>query len=391
MKKKIQNVLLVVISIILVLYFLEILLTIAKINSTKDIEKKELTKITEKLGGKFRNKYDEYFYQKKNNQKLLVAVNAAYRDLNFFSNYLPLGSISNTELLHCNENGYYSKYQSDKFGFNNNYNWNDEINIFEYVLLGDSYVHGACVNYKDTITGNLQKLASGKVVNLGMSGTGPLLQFATLKEFSKIIKTKKYIWFFYDGNDFENLNEELKNSILLQYLNNENFTQNILNNQNKSDIILKSILNDEIAIRINNTKIKKNNFQKLITLHNLIRLKNSFVRQIKKEKINKEFLLAKYEEILKKSLKIIKQQDAELILVYIPKASVFVKNNTKNSYQEINNIAAKNNIPLLNLEKMIKDNYRQPLELFPNLSRSEVHFNELGYKFIAEIVNNYSK
>jgi len=388
---KIQNVLLVVISIILVLYFLEILLTIAKINSTKDIEKKELTKITEKLGGKFRNKYDEYFYQKKNNQKLLVAVNAAYRDLNFFSNYLPLGSISNTELLHCNENGYYSKYQSDKFGFNNNYNWNDEINIFEYVLLGDSYVHGACVNYKDTITGNLQKLASGKVVNLGMSGTGPLLQFATLKEFSKIIKTKKYIWFFYDGNDFENLNEELKNSILLQYLNNENFTQNILNNQNKSDIILKSILNDEIAIRINNTKIKKNNFQKLITLHNLIRLKNNFVRQIKKEKINKEFLLAKYEEILKKSLKIIKQQDAELILVYIPKASVFVKNNTKNSYQEINNIAAKNNIPLLNLEKMIKDNYRQPLELFPNLSRSEVHFNELGYKFIAEIVNNYSK
>jgi len=391
MKKKIQNVLLVVISIILVLYFLEILLTIAKINSTKDIEKKELTKITEKLGGKFRNKYDEYFYQKKNNQKLLIAVNAAYRDLNFFSNYLPLGSISNTELLHCNENGYYSKYQSDKFGFNNNYNWNDEINIFEYVLLGDSYVHGACVNYKDTITGNLQKLASGKVVNLGMSGTGPLLQFATLKEFSKIIKTKKYIWFFYDGNDFENLNEELKNSILLQYLNNENFTQNILNNQNKSDIILKSILNDEIAIRINNTKIKKNNFQKLITLHNLIRLKNNFVRQIKKEKINKEFLLAKYEEILKKSLKIIKQQDAELILVYIPKASVFVKNNTKNSYQEINNIAAKNNIPLLNLEKMIKDNYRQPLELFPNLSRSEVHFNELGYKFIAEIVNNYSK
>jgi len=388
---KIQNVLLVVISIILVLYFLEILLTIAKINSTKDIEKKELTKITEKLGGKFRNKYDEYFYQKKNNQKLLVAVNAAYRDLNFFSNYLPLGSISNTELLHCNENGYYSKYQSDKFGFNNNYNWNDKINIFEYVLLGDSYVHGACVNYKDTITGNLQKLASGKVVNLGMSGTGPLLQFATLKEFSKIIKTKKYIWFFYDGNDFENLNEELKNSILLQYLNNENFTQNILNNQNKSDIILKSILNDEIAIRINNTKIKKNNFQKLITLHNLIRLKNNFVRQIKKEKINKEFLLAKYEEILKKSLKIIKQQDAELILVYIPKASVFVKNNTKNSYQEINNIAAKNNIPLLNLEKMIKDNYRQPLELFPNLSRSEVHFNELGYKFIAEIVNNYSK
>jgi len=388
---KIQNVLLVVISIILVLYFLEILLTIAKINSTKDIEKKELTKITEKLGGKFRNKYDEYFYQKKNNQKLLIAVNAAYRDLNFFSNYLPLGSISNTELLHCNENGYYSKYQSDKFGFNNNYNWNDEINIFEYVLLGDSYVHGACVNYKDTITGNLQKLASGKVVNLGMSGTGPLLQFATLKEFSKIIKTKKYIWFFYDGNDFENLNEELKNSILLQYLNNENFTQNILNNQNKSDIILKSILNDEIAIRINNTKIKKNNFQKLITLHNLIRLKNSFVRQIKKEKINKEFLLAKYEEILKKSLKIIKQQDAELILVYIPKASVFVKNNTKNSYQEINNIAAKNNIPLLNLEKMIKDNYRQPLELFPNLSKSEVHFNELGYKFIAEIVNNYSK
>ena len=391
MKKKIQNVLIILISIILGLYFLEILLTISKINSVKDIEKNELTKLAKKLDLKFRTKYDEYFYQKQTNQKLLIAVNAAYKDQNVFHDYFPLGSISNTELLHCNENGYYSKYQSDKFGFNNNYKWKDKINIFEYVLLGDSYVHGACVNYKDTITGNLQKLTLGNVINLGMSSTGPLIQFATLKEFSKIIKTNKYIWFYYDGNDLENLHDELKNSILLQYLNNEKFTQNILNNQNKSDILFKNILNEEINLRKNNYKTKKNKFQKLITLHNLMRLKNNFTRQLQKEKIDKNSLLKTYEEILKKSLKITNQQNAELILVYIPKTSAFTKNKSKNSYQEISNIAKKNNIRLINLEKIIRDNFKQPLELFPNLTRTEVHFNELGYKFVAKTVYNYSK
>ena len=68
----------------------------------------------------------------------------------------PLSGISNKKTIHCNENGYYSIYQSDQYGFNNpNSEWNKE--QIEFLLIGDSFVHGNCVNEPDTIGGNLKK------------------------------------------------------------------------------------------------------------------------------------------------------------------------------------------------------------------------------------------
>ena len=53
--------------------------------------------------------------------------------------------ISDSKTINCNENGYYSIYKSDRFGFNNpDLEW-DKKDI-EYLLIGDSFVHGACVN-----------------------------------------------------------------------------------------------------------------------------------------------------------------------------------------------------------------------------------------------------
>ena len=40
----------------------------------------------------------------------------------------------------------------------------------DYVLMGDSMVHGACVENKFNIASNLSKLSSKNVLNLGMSG-----------------------------------------------------------------------------------------------------------------------------------------------------------------------------------------------------------------------------
>jgi hypothetical protein len=48
-----------------------------------------------------------------------------------------------------------------------------------------------------------------------------------------------------------------------------------------------------------------------------------------------------------------------------------------------------NNLKFLDFEKLIKDNVPNPLILFPELSIADSHFNEKGYKFIAEIIKNY--
>ena len=58
--------------------------------------------------------------------------------------------LSNSETIHCNENGYYSIYQSDRYGFNNPDNEWDKKEI-EYLLVGDSFTHGDCVNRPNDI------------------------------------------------------------------------------------------------------------------------------------------------------------------------------------------------------------------------------------------------
>ena len=58
---------------------------------------------------------------------------------------IPLSGISNIKTIDCNENGYFSFYNSDRYGFNNNDSVWDEKTI-EYLLIGDSFTQGACVN-----------------------------------------------------------------------------------------------------------------------------------------------------------------------------------------------------------------------------------------------------
>ena len=62
-----------------------------------------------------------------------------------------LSGISNSKTIYCNENGYFSIYQSDRFGFNNpDDEWDS--NEIEFLLLGDSFTHGACVNRPDDLS-----------------------------------------------------------------------------------------------------------------------------------------------------------------------------------------------------------------------------------------------
>ena len=52
----------------------------------------------------------------------------------------------------------------------------------EYLLIGDSYAQGACVNRPNDIASVLRNLTS-KPAHLGQSGNGPLIEYATLREY----------------------------------------------------------------------------------------------------------------------------------------------------------------------------------------------------------------
>ena len=53
-----------------------------------------------------------------------------------------------------------------------------------------------------------KKIKSGSVLNLGYGDDGPLLEYATLREYLPLTNTKKAIWVYYEGNDLDNLDTE---------------------------------------------------------------------------------------------------------------------------------------------------------------------------------------
>ena len=141
--------------------------------------------------------------------------------------------ISKKVTVLCNEVGNYVTYKSDRYGFNNpDTEWD---NASTYLLLiGDSYTHGHCVPSKENIANQIRAMTGKSILNLGVAGIGPLRELAILKEYASSKKPKNLLWMYYEGNDMEDFEVELKNKILVKYLK-KNFTQNLMNYQEEID------------------------------------------------------------------------------------------------------------------------------------------------------------
>ena len=85
---------------------------------------------------------------------------------------------------------------------------------------------GACVK-EDQNIGSLIKKTKKKILTLANNGAGPLVKLAMLREYGQDINIKKLFWFYYEGNDFLDFENELKVNILKNYLEDENFLQNL--------------------------------------------------------------------------------------------------------------------------------------------------------------------
>jgi len=112
-----------------------------------------------------RTKRQIYTDLKKQYPNIKVNVNPT-NFLNKKTDIFPTAGISNVKTIFCNEDGEYKIYDSDRHGFNNpDIVW--ESIQFEYLILGDSFVHGACVDRSNNISSNLTDLSNKSVLNLG--------------------------------------------------------------------------------------------------------------------------------------------------------------------------------------------------------------------------------
>jgi len=282
-----------------------------------------------------------------------------------------LSGISRSETLGCNENGYYSIYQSDRYGFNNpDYEW-DEKKI-DYILIGDSFTHGACVNRPHDIASNLRKLSKKSVLNLGHGWIGPVIEYAILREYLKT-NVKKVIWIYYEGNDLIDLENEKKDFILQKYLANSKFTQNLILKQIEIDNFLKNYIKEKTVI---------NTFY----IPDFYKLRNTrlIISSFFKSKSSVEFT-----KIIKQANELIIENKSKLYFVYLPSYDRFNLNYYNPDYNMVKKIINELGITFIDMKTEVFDKQKNPLKLFP--FEMSGHYNIEGYKKISEVIYKFTK
>ena len=298
-----------------------------------------------------------------------------------FVSIFSLSGISNSKTIYCNESGYYSFYQSDRYGFNNpDKEWDSE--EIEYLLVGDSFVHGACVNRPNDISSVLRILSKKSVLNLGQGGNAPLIEYASLREYLNP-NVKKVVWVYFEGNDIGNLFNELKSDILINYLDNLNFTQNLKLKQKEINDLKINLL-EKRRKEEKKKETFKFNFQKFIKIYNT-RL------QIYKKltPVSKQDPIPVFKKILQLTKELVNENNSKLYFVYLPEFARYKTNYDNTNLNLIENIVTDLKIPFLDISKEISEKEINPLKLFP--FEQWGHFNIEGYKKVSEMIYKFTK
>ena len=362
-----EYIVIIVSSIILTLYICEGYLYFNNSKKSKILDNKMLN-----------NNYDQsslyqiYQDKKKINNKIVLSMSPIHLINNHKENFFPISGISNSETIHCNENGYYSLYQSDRYGFNNpDKEWDSK--SVEYLLVGDSFTHGACVNRPYDITSKLREFSKKSALNLGYSGNGPLIEYATLREYF-VSDVKKVIWLFWEGNDNKDLINELKIKILNNYIKDPYFTQNLKFKQNEIDSILLEVLKNE---SFKKEEEENNNFF-YVKILKFIKL--DYVR--KKIFFHQAPVPNELKKIFKLANEFIKINNSKLYFVYLPSFERY-RYQTINfgRKHEIKEIIDSLNIDFIDIDNEVFRKEKNPLKLFP--FEKPGHYTEEGYNKVA--------
>lgn len=102
---------------------------------------------------------------------------------NFTSkNVYPVGSLPKRNSYLCDEGYGFINYKTDRFGLRNpDKNWDKASKFNTVFLIGDSFVHGYCVNEEETLPRKIENISKQNVLNLGFGGNTPNEYIAILR------------------------------------------------------------------------------------------------------------------------------------------------------------------------------------------------------------------
>ncbi len=302
---------------------------------------------------------------------------------------VPLSGHSNNKNFYCAK-GQYIVLNHDRYGFNNPDSEWDKSSI-DYFIVGDSNIYGACVKEEQNINGYLRKLSKKTVLNIGQMGNGPLLEYATLKEYFKKDKTKRVVWVYYENNDLANLIFERRIPLLEKYYNNKDFTQNLIFKQQKINEIIINKTESMYQNMVSNPErdIKKFEPIKFIKLY--------FTRQFIVNLLFKEEYPVNYLiDIINKTRNLVEENNTNFYFVYLPDHYRYQTNQNEKymMYDKIIKNLSEKNILVIDLHKEVFSKINA-LDYMDKNDSGYNHYNEKGNLVIAEtiikIINEYEK
>jgi hypothetical protein len=303
-----------------------------------------------------------------------------------------LSGLAGTTTVLCNENGKYYIYESDQFGFvNPNESWAFRP---ELSLLGDSFTQGWCVpdglSYAERM-----RSAVPSLVNLGMNGNGPLSELAALREYGGELQPKKVVWFYFEGNDVEDLSVELGSSILRRYLSDPAYSQKLRERGLEIDASMRArldhLVTEEVAIDLQSI-LKKWRSETPDTLRLWLKLWH-VRRLLGLTDLKRGWPMTRYRHghpeaeveeafrgILRESRDRVSAWGGKLYFVYLPAHRSFGYGILHPWRQRVLSIAADLELPVLDMYEVFASQ-PDPLALYP--FRRDGHYNVEGNALVA--------
>ena len=361
------------INLFLLYFFLYIGEILINYNKNQLFQKTRLYYLNKKI-----KKNSSKIYLNFGSYKLLDKVNL---------NNLPLSGYNQAKILLClNEYNKPIYYNSDKNGFNNEiYQEQNDI-----LLIGDSYVQGMCVKNSENFNGQFKKF-DFNTTSLGVGGNGPLLEYATFKEFKSQYKFKKLILFITPDNDFYDLSNEINNKILINYLLNKNFLQDLSNKDKKNE--KKNILNEYFN---NKTKRFANDF--LSVYHFNLKEIGNLIEKVFSKKIKEDYFYLQNEKVDEVFFEIIKHfndyltyQNIDFYIVFnsVTPNILYPSNLESRKYKrlldikvsKIKELLDENQIKYLDYTQFLLKNYNKNNInfVFKKINNRWDHYTEKGY------------
>ena len=205
----------------------------------------------------------------------------------------------------------------------------------------------------------------------------------------KQLKPKYVLWMFFE-NDLDDLGHEMRSSILTKYLDDDEFSQNLISKQHEIDKIQINHalveLNKKNQAVENITNLK--NFSFVNSLNNSLKFYN--LRKIlgvvpKPESID---YMKTFKNILFKSNSMINNWGGKMIFVYLPGWENYSTVNSLNKKLHLRNNILKTvnelNIRIIDMHKEVFETHPDALSLFP--FRMNGHYNVEGYQLVAETI-----